>query len=255
MKAQAIEKLLIGLCNNFFASIKDEKLREKVKNSCFITGGCIPSMMMDEFVTDFDFYFVNLEVTIKLREYYRSQLLIGGCHIEQNGLFTKITYQSPSGEMPKNSFKPVFISPQAITLTDKIQLVTKFYGTPIDVIREFDWAHIKSYFIYPKLYINDITYKLINEKELIYTGSKYPLSSFMRTRKYIKKGWTISAIESLKIALDMARYDLTNMEVLSDQMMGIDPTYMMSILKDLKEKQYSIDELLNEIERLENLND
>ena len=85
MKAQAIEKLLIGLCNNFFASIKDEALREEVKTSCFITGGCIPSMMMDEFVIDFDFYFTNKEVGDKLRKYYSNQVLADSCHVEQNG--------------------------------------------------------------------------------------------------------------------------------------------------------------------------
>ncbi|MDD3988444.1 MAG: hypothetical protein PHC93_05840, partial [Candidatus Omnitrophica bacterium] len=162
--------------------------------------------------------------------------------------FTKVTYEE---EVKKNSFLPLFISPQAITLTDKVQLITKFYGEPKDVVENFDWAHLKSYFKYPKLFIHDSTYRLINEKELIYTGSKYPLSSFLRTRKYIKKGWTISAKESLKIALEMAKYDLTDLKVLRDQLMGVDPIYMLSVLKEIEDKEWEIDSLIEKLSNLE----
>ena len=46
-------------------------------------------------------------------------------------------------------------------------------------------------------------YQLICEKELIYTGSDYPLSSLMRLKKYIKKGWNVSNTTILHIALDI----------------------------------------------------
>jgi len=240
MKAIAIEKLLKGLSDNFLNSIKDETLKEEVKNNFFIAGGCIPSMMLNEFVSDFDIYFTNKETADKIREYYFKLILPGSnshppYNVKVEGEFYKITYNE---EVKKNSFLPIFISLQAITLTDKVQLITKFYGEPKDVVENFDWAHLKSYFKYPKLFIHDSTYRLINEKELIYTGSKYPLSSFLRTRKYIKKGWTISAKESLKIALELAKYDLTDLIVLRDQLMGVDPLYMLSVLKEIEGKKW-----------------
>jgi hypothetical protein len=250
MKAIAIEKLLKGLSDNFLNSIKDEILKEEVKNNFFIAGGCIPSMMLNEFVSDFDIYFTNKETADKIREYYKGNIVFPvmmNYTVETTDEFTKIKYNE---EVKKNSFLPIFISPQAITLTDKVQLITKFYGEPKDVVENFDWAHLKSYFKYPKLFINDSTYRLINEKELIYTGSRYPLSSFLRTRKYIKKGWTISAKESLKIALELAKYDLTDLIVLRDQLMGVDPLYMLSVLKEIEGKKWEIDEL---IEKLDNL--
>ena len=43
---------------------------------------------------------------------------------------------------------------------------------------------------------------MIVEKELIYTGSKYPLSSILRLKKYIKKGWIVSNKTILHIVLD-----------------------------------------------------
>ncbi len=253
MKAIAIEKLLKGLSDNFLNSIKDEELREEVKNNFFIAGGCIPSMMLNEFVNDFDIYFTNEATALKIRAYYENTILPGSnthpsYSVKIDFPFTKVTYEE---EVKKNSFLPLFISPQAITLTDKVQLITKFYGEPKDVVENFDWAHLKSYFKYPKLFIHDSTYRLINEKELIYTGSKYPLSSFLRTRKYIKKGWTISAKESLKIALEMAKYDLTDLKVLRDQLMGVDPIYMLSVLKEIEDKEWEIDSLIEKLSNLE----
>jgi len=246
MKAIAIEKLLKGLSDNWLNSIKDESLKEEVKEKFFITGGCIPSMLMDEFVSDFDVYFTDKEIGEKIRNYY-SVLLIPKHEEEKSNDCIKFIYKE---EVSKSSFLPLFISPQAITLTDKLQLVTKFYGSPEEVVKEFDWEHIKSYFKYPKLYINDATYRLINEKELIYTGSKYPLSSMLRTRKYLKKGWSISAVESLKIMLELAKYDLTNLEVLREQLMGVDPTYMLDILNRIENKEWEIDDLITQIENL-----
>jgi len=55
-------------------------------------------------------------------------------------------------------------------LSDKIQLIIKFVGTPEEVTEKFDWQHIKSYYLckQEKLFLKHDIYKLICEKELIY---------------------------------------------------------------------------------------
>lgn len=191
MKIKQIEKLLNGLIDNFCKTITDEKIIDIIKNHSFITGGCIPSMMLDEFVNDFDFYFDTKENALDVKEYFE---------------------QREKKSLSVDKYKTNLITENSINLSDKVQLVIKFYGSPTEVIEKFDWAHIKSYFMYSKkIVLADDLYRLIVEKELVYTGSEYPLSSLMRLKKYIKKGWNVSNSVILNIALDVVS-SLHNME-------------------------------------------
>lgn len=192
MKAVQIEKLLAGVMSNFLASIDKEDIQTIIKEKSFITGGCIPSMLMDEYVNDYDIYFYNKEDAEKVKQYFESRK---SCSTTSGNTETK--------------FSVKLITENAINLSDKIQLVVKFTGTPEQVTSKFDWQHIKSYFYFDKLkgyqlvFVDDV-YRLIVEKELIYTGSDYPLSSLLRLKKYLKKGWNVSNSTIVHIVLDVA---------------------------------------------------
>ena len=184
MKAKQIEKLLKGMYDSFLDSFNDEyELKHIIKNNTFVTGGCIPSMMMEEFVNDFDIYFERQVEADIVKGYYKRQTID-----------------------KTKKFHIKLITDNAINLSDKIQLITRFTGSPEEVTKNFDWAHIKSYYKYPdKLVIIPDTYRLIVEKELIYTGSQYPLSSLLRLKKYIKKGWNVSTKTMVHIILDVMK--------------------------------------------------
>jgi hypothetical protein len=183
MKAKQIEKLLTGVMNNFLESINNSEIKNIIKERSYITGGCIPSMLMDEFVNDYDIYFYTKEDADRVKKYFET------AHTKNKD----------------DKFHVKLITDNAINLSDKIQLITKFVGQPYDVVEKFDWKHIKSYYICKeeRLYLTNNVYQLICEKELIYTGSDYPLSSLMRLKKYIKKGWNVSNTTILHIALDI----------------------------------------------------
>ena len=73
--------------------------------------------------------------------------------------------------------------------------------------------------------------KCIINKELIYTGSKYPLCSIIRTRKFIERGYHINAGQYVKMAWQLNKLDLNNLDVFKDQLMGVDSFYWFSTLK------------------------
>ena len=170
MKAIQIEKLLTTVFENFLSSITDEKLKVEINEKAFIAGGCIPSMLMDEWVNDYDLYFTDNDIATKVWQYYQRQIE----QAETNKLpyAYKVDIVKGDGywkikwidELPKNVYAPIFISGNAITLTDKIQIITKFTGEPQDVIKNFDWAHLRSYYKYPKLYLDPEVYRYITEK-------------------------------------------------------------------------------------------
>ena len=174
--------MLKGMYDSFLSTIPDAHIQDEIKNNSYIAGGCIPSMLLDEFVTDFDFYFRTPESAKIVKDYFTAHKALRA-----------------------DKFKVQLITDNAINLSDKVQLITRFTGDPSDVISEFDWEHLCSYFKYPDgLVIPDKVYKLLLEKKLSYTGSKYPLSSFFRLKKYLKKGWDVDTATMLHIALDIA---------------------------------------------------
>jgi hypothetical protein len=184
MKAKVINKILREIINDLCEHIDSEAVKTILKNNSFITGGCIPSMIIDEFVNDFDIY---LETAIQAN--------------------IMRTYFSGKGfQVGTDKYRVKLITENSINLSDGVQIVTKFTGTPEMVTENFDWGHIKSYWRYPDtLVIPDYTYRLISEKELVYTGSAYPLSSMLRLKKYLKKGWDVSNTTMITIMMDVVK--------------------------------------------------
>ena len=73
-------------------------------------------------------------------------------------------------------------------------------------------------------------------RELRYVGSKYPLCSIIRLRKFIARGWTVNAGQILKMAYQLNELDLSDIDVLQEQLVGVDMAYFAQIVSALKEK-------------------
>lgn len=145
--------------------------------------------------------------------------------------------EGPEAEAPpKPQYRPVFLSTNAITLSDKVQLVVRFYGEPDKIHENYDFVHCTNYYDHKT---GEVTLRpeaiesLIN-KELKYVGSKYPLCSVIRTRKFIKRGFYISAGQYLKMCFQLSQLDLTNIDVLEDQLVGVDSAYFMVVIEALR---------------------
>jgi hypothetical protein len=55
-----------------------------------------------------------------------------------------------------------------------------------------------------------------------------------RIKKFLNRGWTITAGEMLKIAWDISKLDLDDMAVLYDQLIGVDAAYFHQLITILK---------------------
>ena len=71
-------------------------------------------------------------------------------------------------------------------------------------------------------------------KQLIYTGSRYPICSLFRLRKFLKRDWYIDAGQILKICFDVNKLNLTDVDVLTDQLTGVDTIYMLALINALR---------------------
>lgn len=136
----------------------------------------------------------------------------------------------------KEKYYPVFISSNAITLSSGIQIVVRFYGEPDQIHDTFDFDHTKAYFDNKDCVVNipkDV-YECVINKTLRYTGSKYPVCSIFRIRKFIERGWTINAGQMLKIAMQISELDLMDINVLEDQLIGVDSLYFMQLIEQFR---------------------
>lgn len=167
---------------------------------------------------------------------------------ESNGVAAANGFLQPheEGEQPetypidtdetKPRYRPIYMSSNAITLSHQIQMVIRFYGDAVQIHENYDFVHCTNYWLSENksLHLNQPALESILSKELIYVGSKYPLASVIRTRKFIGRNWTINAGQYLKMSFQISLLDLTDIDVLEDQLTGVDVVYFGILIEALK---------------------
>lgn len=138
----------------------------------------------------------------------------------------------------KPKYRPVFLSTNAITLSHRIQIVIRFYGQPDQIHENYDYVHCTNYWKSDdgELVLRPAALEALLTKELRYVGSKYPVCSVIRLRKFMARGWTVNAGQILKILMQVSALDLTDIAVLQDQLTGVDSAYFLEVISKLKEK-------------------
>ena len=136
----------------------------------------------------------------------------------------------------KPDFRPVFMSDNAISLSGDVQLVIRFFGDPDQIHENYDFVHATNYWTSweRKVTLRTDALECLLTKELRYLGSKYPICSLIRARKFIQREWTINAGQYLKMAMQIHDLDLNNIEILQEQLVGMDIVYFAEILELLK---------------------
>lgn len=130
------------------------------------------------------------------------------------------------------NYEPVFISDNAITLSNQIQLVIRFFGEPEEIHKHFDFQHVLNvYTIWDDtLHLSLDALECIRTKTLKYQNSLYPVCSLFRLRKFISRGFKISAGQIFKIVWAIKELNLNDPDVLKEQLMGCDSYYFIELL-------------------------
>lgn len=272
MKAKTIKALLGKKFNDFAASIDDERVSKLVEKNTIITGGCIASMLLGEKVNDYDLYFADKETAVAVGEYYIAKFVAKTgwpMQLEHDGDRVRIVTAAghrgetagdvatlqDSGEIEDAyedlnekaqetesdgapAYRPVFMSTNAITLSDRIQIVLRFYGDADSIHENYDFAHCTNYWTSKdgNITLRQPALEALLSRELRYVGSKYPICSVIRLRKFIKRGWTINAGQILKMLMQVSELDLTDPKVLEDQLTGVDSAYFLEVMRNVREK-------------------
>lgn len=297
MIAKSVNNNITRKINDWLESIDDERLKNDLKHKIIVTGGCIPSLLENNRVNDYDVYFRTKEITLRVAEYYVKKFKESPLNktnkyrlndisvfeneerikikIRSNGIMSLedekdifnedekedeiyddnldlvqnekpadyiekamgVKTKDVSEEESKPKYRPIFLSSNAVTLSDKIQLIIRFYGEPADIHKNYDYIHCTNYWSSwdKKLNLNADALASLLTKELIYTGSKYPLCSIIRSRKFIKRGFTINAGQYLKMCMQLNELDLKDVDTLKEQLCGVDITYFRQVIDAMRE--------------------
>ena len=141
-------------------------------------------------------------------------------------------------EKTKQQYIPAYITANAITLTDQVQLVLRFQGEADAIHENFDFVHCTNYWTSwnSELVLRKDALESLLSRELRYVGSKYPVCSIIRMRKFLKRNWQINAGQILKMCMQVSQLDLSNIKVLEEQLIGVDTAYFLMLIEALKAK-------------------
>jgi hypothetical protein len=138
----------------------------------------------------------------------------------------------------KERYRPVFLTDNAITLSDKVQLIIRFYGDVNAIHANFDFVHAMCSYDYSNgtLILPQESLEALLSRTLVYQGSLYPIASVFRLRKFIERGFRITAGQLLKIIWQINELDLKNMNLLKEQLVGVDMAYMRELITALEKE-------------------
>lgn len=274
MQNKTIKKVLGEKLEEWLHTIDDFEVQSAARKDVIVTGGSIVSMIMGDKINDYDVYFRTKETTKLVAQYYvdkfkqqnpqgnviplvKEEKLTNILDEEEDRIVIWVksvgvassndyTVREDDTEEPEEQleeldegekYRPVFLSENAITLSHKVQLITRFYGEPDQIHRNFDFVHACCYYDHTKNKLETPVEALraMQSMTLKYRGSLYPVCSLFRLRKFISRGWKISAGEILKIAMQISRINLQDRSVLKEQLTGVDALYFNMLIEALKD--------------------
>lgn len=279
MNSKNIKRHLKAKLKDWTKHIGNEEVKKIVEENTIITGGAMVSLLIGEPPHDYDVYFRTKEACVKVAGYYIDkwnknhedkpvslEIKENGavkCFVQSKGIADEneenpdsisydfestaqedeeigvVSEKEKTEEDGKEKYRPRFITSNAITLSDKIQIVTRFYGEVADIHKNYDFVHCTCAWSSwdNEVFLPQKALECIINKELYYVGSKYPLCSIIRTRKYIERGYHINAGQYVKMCMQLNELDLTDVNVLEEQLTGVDTTYFQMMIDELRKNQ------------------
>lgn len=261
MQRKTIKKVLKKKLEEWLVTIEDVSLRDKVRKKLFLSGGSISSLFLDTQVNDYDIYLQDMDVLVELAKYYCPGIVLDGRKkgqyeyssednseasvrirtLKRDQVKLNIASSGSRKTLKKDSegnllkYQVAFLSQNAISLTDDIQIVLRFSGTPEEIHKNFDFVHATNYYTHTEGLVTNIeALECLLSKTLRYKGSIYPLTSIIRMKKFILRGWSCNAGEMLKMMFQISELDLTNIDTLEEQLVGVDIAYFSTLIEVLR---------------------
>ena len=174
MNSKNMAKHLSRKLKDWVQSIGDPVVAKVVKDNAIVTGGALVSLLTGEPPNDYDIYFKTFESCLVVADYYakkwnemypnKPQVTINhdedkritafiesvgvvledgedGIDDESEPVYTDDDEPDVQEVDDRPKYRPRYFSTNAISLSDKIQLVIRFYGSVEEIHTNYDFVH------------------------------------------------------------------------------------------------------------------
>jgi len=184
-----------------------------------LCGGAITSIFTGQKIRDWDLYFPNVEAFNLVRE----QFIQHGKEVSRTDLAMTYTW--------KKKQRP-------------FQLIwgVGYFPNPMDVYTHYDYTICCGgfSFILDDFFFHQDFLKHLAQRRLVFNHkTDFPMSSLLRSHKYMARGYSLSGVETLKIALAIQATKITNYAELRRQMMGIDTAFLKTLTDQFLEPKWA----------------
>lgn len=199
----------------------------------FLCGGALTSIFSNSPIQDFDLYFLNKHGFNELESYLGSV---------RNVKLILTTDNAKTFKKEINNTKSI-----------KIQLIKKpivFEKSIESILNVFDFTVCQAGFDFDKkMFVSHDDFLLdLAKKELVFNiQSGSPLNSLFRLKKYLSKGFTITNKELLKIGLTLNKLDLSNKDLILENLAGLGSTEIKTVTSKLNsDGEINVPEILGD---------
>lgn len=193
---------------NILAAIYDAFSPEEARlilNFGYFAGGCFASIFHHETVNDYDLYFSNKAVADHFFEKFRNS---------ESLTYVGKTYIIESTSVTDRAITLFISMPGSTNYPIRLQLITKYVGTPEEVTSGFDFVHCMSYFKWDIGLV--LQEEAISSRQLIFNETAVtPLSTIMRIHKFCSRGWFIKREEILKLGESISKLNFKDSELIN----------------------------------------
>lgn len=207
--------------NRIWNSLPKDLLEVVLQIKPFLCGGALTSLFSNSKINDLDFYFTSTE------QYARFQLEIGSL-----GYYKKFNTDNADTYSRDGCANLQLIKKEDCIDNDITNILQKFDFTICMAGYNFQTNDI--------IIHKDFLYHLAQRKLVFNINASYPIASLYRTQKYIKRGYSLSGTEMVKISLKINSLDLKDYKTLKEQLLGIDTLIFKDLYIALEKKANNV---------------
>lgn len=203
-------------------------LEQMSENHALIAGGAVTSVFSETPISDYDVYFYNTSDLNSFLEYLRTlesklgeKIKVKTVNSSLNAVTFEVTSMNWGSETDDNKILLQVI--QKCTVGD---YATQSDYNPVPLLESFDFTicmaaldiQSEQFILYKDFLTHLCARRLVFNTKVM----KYPICSLHRMLKYIKKGFNISGVEVIKIAIAINQVNMSTWEDFRNQLMGMD---------------------------------